>query len=39
MMADELTQKLHEAMNAKMMSNFPPAQQSQQAPQSAVTRH
>jgi hypothetical protein len=39
MMADELTQKFHEAMNAKMTANFPPVQQSQQAPQSALTRH
>jgi thioredoxin-like negative regulator of GroEL len=39
MMADELTQKFHQAMDAKMMSSFPAAQPAQQAPQSALTRH
>lgn len=39
MMADELTQKLHETMDASMMANQPPVPYGQQAPQSALTRH
>jgi thioredoxin-like negative regulator of GroEL len=39
MMADELVQKLHEAMNAQMSAPPPVGQMPQQAPQSALTRH
>jgi tetratricopeptide (TPR) repeat protein len=40
MMADELAQKLHEAMGAQMMSRQPPSSNMpQQSPQSALTRH
>lgn len=39
MMADELMQKFHEAMDASMMASHPQEQYRQQAPQSALTRH
>lgn len=39
MMADELVQKLHEAMSAQMSAPLPPVGQMPQAPQSASTRY
>ncbi|MGB7502285.1 MAG: tetratricopeptide repeat protein [Azonexus sp.] len=39
MMADELIQKLHAAMDATMMAPPPQGQYPQQPPQSALTRH
>jgi hypothetical protein len=39
MMADELIQKLHMAMDATMMPPQDQGQYQQQAPQSALTRH
>lgn len=38
-MADELAQKMHEAMGAQMMAPPPANNDMQQAPQSALTRH
>jgi thioredoxin-like negative regulator of GroEL len=39
MMADELAQKLHEAMGVQMMAPPPVGDMPQQSPQSALTRH